>query len=670
MPAALTTSNLQQLQRQQQQREEAVQQRQQQQRATQTQAHLYRSVDGSNSNSCNNLNFERNANDNKYLRTLQRSHINRYQQQQQQQNVGLTNSLYTNHNNLYQSSWLPTAGAAVTGTNCAEVNTDADNVDIDVYDTYNITDSDLAAPYAHLSSNMLRNMNVNFGNSPHYQRNKLLTKPNCRGAEAIAHHNPNRIQQEQQQQQQQQHQRMLSQQQLILRSQQPIDQSTPPTLRNMTDFTEGRHLDLLPASISEAVATAEAHLRNRERVDLLLRTMTADDNDAINVLATTVGGNTTTTYNSPFMANTNGLQLMDNTSHINNENAEREVETEGEAGVDLNIDIEVLNDEEDDDTTSEEIKRNLLVNALKNDKFTTKFYESIKEDVFRRLERMLLEKESAESCERNGGQVCDGFGDPNTTISAHDHEESNDLLGASSLPRDPTRKFNLNARMGIQQQQQRLQQFQQQQEQQPNSLPLSGNFGAGRAAVANSYAIKQESNDDLAAEDDQHALPPVSVNAHVNNRQAATLQENGEEDEYGTNDADTESNKADNEDAAAALVEVMANVINTSVSQGRESEQPEEDDMRYNNSNNAINNVAVSDAAVLSQTHQHKISGNNDRTDGNTVPSWRQNVFSPGESNTSNKTTSANSNKSKNLSDAVNNSGAGGDAEAMPVRIS
>ncbi|XP_036216873.2 uncharacterized protein cmb [Bactrocera oleae] len=685
LPAALTTSNLQQLQRQQQQREEAVQQRQQQQqRAAQTQPQLYRTVDGSNSNSCNNLNFERNANDNKYLHTLQRSHINRYQQQQQQ-NVGLPNSLYTNNNNLYQSSWLPPAGAAANATNCTEVNTDTDNVDIDVYDTYNIIDSDLAAPYAHLSSNMgsnssnmLRNMNVNFGNSPHYQRNKLLTKPNCRGAEAMDHHNPNRMQSEQQQQQQQ-HQRMLSQQQQLLRAQQQLDPTTPPTLRNMADYTQAQHQDLLPASVSEAVAAAEAQLRNRERVDLLLRTVTTDHNDAINVLPATVGGSTATTYNSPYMPNTNGLQLMDtngiinNTPNINNENPEREVETEGEAGVDLNVDIDVLNDEEDDDTTSEEIKRNLLVNALKNDKFTTKFYESIKEDVFRRLERMLLEKESAESnCVRNVGQVCAGLSATNTASSAHEHEESNDLLGATSLPRDPTRKFNLNARMGNQQQQQRLQQYKQQQEQQQNPLTLSGNFGAGRTAPANSYAFKHESNDDLAAEDDQHALPISPVNAYVNNRQAAALQENAEEDEYGANNADTESNKADNEDAAAALVEAMANINNStghvpSVPQAGESEQPEEDDMRYNNnSNNTINNVTVSDATALSQTQQHKLSDSNGRTDSNTVPSWRQNVFSQAESNISNKSMIANSNKHKNRSDTVNNSGAGGDAEAMP----
>lgn len=58
------------------------------------------------------------------------------------------------------------------------------------------------------------------------------------------------------------------------------------------------------------------------------------------------------------------------------------------------------NVEEEEDTTSEEIKRNLLVNALKNDKFTTKFYESIKEDVFRRLESMLLDKDNTPGSSR------------------------------------------------------------------------------------------------------------------------------------------------------------------------------------------------------------------------------------------------------------------------------
>ncbi|XP_055905703.1 uncharacterized protein LOC129941160 isoform X2 [Eupeodes corollae] len=45
------------------------------------------------------------------------------------------------------------------------------------------------------------------------------------------------------------------------------------------------------------------------------------------------------------------------------------------------------------DDTSDEIKRNLLVNALKSEKFTTKFYESLKEDVFRRIETLLRAKD-------------------------------------------------------------------------------------------------------------------------------------------------------------------------------------------------------------------------------------------------------------------------------------
>ncbi|BFF96898.1 uncharacterized protein DMAD_05431 [Drosophila madeirensis] len=44
--------------------------------------------------------------------------------------------------------------------------------------------------------------------------------------------------------------------------------------------------------------------------------------------------------------------------------------------------------EQSEETASEELNRNLLVNALKSDKFTTKFYESIKEDVYRRLETL------------------------------------------------------------------------------------------------------------------------------------------------------------------------------------------------------------------------------------------------------------------------------------------
>ncbi|XP_017016389.1 uncharacterized protein cmb isoform X2 [Drosophila kikkawai] len=49
--------------------------------------------------------------------------------------------------------------------------------------------------------------------------------------------------------------------------------------------------------------------------------------------------------------------------------------------------------EQTEETASEELNRNLLVNALKNDKFTTKFYESIKEDVYRRLETLFEQQQ-------------------------------------------------------------------------------------------------------------------------------------------------------------------------------------------------------------------------------------------------------------------------------------
>ncbi|EDW35078.1 GL25447 [Drosophila persimilis] len=49
--------------------------------------------------------------------------------------------------------------------------------------------------------------------------------------------------------------------------------------------------------------------------------------------------------------------------------------------------------EQSEETASEELNRNLLVNALKNDKFTTKFYESIKEDVYRRLETLFEQQQ-------------------------------------------------------------------------------------------------------------------------------------------------------------------------------------------------------------------------------------------------------------------------------------
>lgn len=97
-------------------------------------------------------------------------------------------------------------------------------------------------------------------------------------------------------------------------------------------------------------------------------------------------------------------------------------------------------EDEDDDTTSEEIKRNLLVNALKNDKFTTKFYESIKEDVFRRLESMLLDKNNI-----------------NNESSASNTGTQNQLF--NNMNNISLRKLNLNEQRDqlLQQQQQQFQ---------------------------------------------------------------------------------------------------------------------------------------------------------------------------------------------------------------------
>ncbi|XP_030375591.1 uncharacterized protein LOC115624884 isoform X2 [Scaptodrosophila lebanonensis] len=57
--------------------------------------------------------------------------------------------------------------------------------------------------------------------------------------------------------------------------------------------------------------------------------------------------------------------------------------------------------EQAEDTASEELNRNLLVNALKNDKFTTKFYESIKEDVYRRLETLFEQQQQQKQGDMN-----------------------------------------------------------------------------------------------------------------------------------------------------------------------------------------------------------------------------------------------------------------------------
>lgn len=43
----------------------------------------------------------------------------------------------------------------------------------------------------------------------------------------------------------------------------------------------------------------------------------------------------------------------------------------------------------------EEMRRNLLVNAMKNDKFSTKFFESLKEDVYRQAYQMITNQESS-----------------------------------------------------------------------------------------------------------------------------------------------------------------------------------------------------------------------------------------------------------------------------------
>ncbi|XP_067646705.1 extracellular matrix-binding protein ebh [Eurosta solidaginis] len=705
--AALTTSNLQQLQRQQQQ-EQQQEVAQQQQRSTQTQPQLQQMHgligEDNNSNSCNNLNYERNGSNNKHLRTLQRSHINRYQQQ----NLSYSNSTFTdNHNNLYQS-WLPHADDDATNNAGAVANNGDDgdeNVELDAYDAYNIIDSDLAvSPYAHLSSNicanssnMLRNMNVNYGNSPHYQRNKLLAKPNCRGNAdgAMEQHNLNRARHQQQQQQQQ---RLLTQQHLALRAQQQLDQSTLRPIPNRPGYKPACYLDLLPATVSEAVATGEARLRNRERVDMLLRTVTTathddGDDDAVQAaLATNADGSGRSNFNSPDMPpNANSALLLDSNEIGNNtpniDNVNPALNGDGVEILPENDDAEEEEDDEDEeDTTSEEIKRNLLVNALKNDKFTTKFYESIKEDVFRRLERILLERESAEGNCQGGGataQNCNRLANATNSItSINSIDICNDVLSAAAIERDPTRKFNLNARMGNQLQQQRLQQYQQQQRQlqqqrqqqqqkyqqhHASVSPSAQHVAAAQAVLANCYQIRQEVANEQAAEDDQHVLPPsAAFVANGNNIiQAAGVDENAEEDEFSANNADTESNKADNEDAAAALnfshTERMPDLVQT-----RESEQPEEDNASsYSNNhsncnNNVHNNVPAGDPTIVSVSNAGRAEGN--------IASWRKNMLNHVDCNAERMSTATNNDlKRKNQPLSTNNSGAGGDAEAMPI---
>ncbi|XP_017467446.1 PREDICTED: uncharacterized protein LOC108359885 isoform X3 [Rhagoletis zephyria] len=508
-----------------------------------------------------------------------------------------------------------------------------------------------------------------------YSRQNLLSTNSNKSNEEQQQQN----QLQQQQQQQQQHQRMLSQQQLALCAQQQLDQSTLRPMRNMPDYTQARYLDLLPATVREAVASTEVQLRNRDRVDMLLRTVTADDEEDVGALAAPGVGNNTA-YNADYMPNANETLLMDsneignNTPNIDHENSNEPDGVDAALNAHAN---EAHDEEEDDDTTSEEIKRNLLVNALKNDKFTTKFYESIKEDVFRRLERMLLEKESAESnCQRGAEQIRNGFaavsGVANITNATIDGP--NDMLGAASLPRDPTRKFNLNARMGNKQQQHGMHQYhhQQQQHQQQHQHNSC-------APPANAYQIKQEeASNDHAAEDDQHVLASAEGETDENNRRTVAG-DNAEEDEYGVNNADTESNKADNEDAAAAAAAAvaLANTANVARMPGaiqlRENEQPEEDNVHYNDNSN---NVVAGDAAVARQAQppesaqQRQLSGKDGREAEGNITNWLQNVFSQAESTASNISTSNIGKKRKNQLEAMNNSGAGGDAEAMPSSVS
>ncbi|XP_075163442.1 combover [Haematobia irritans] len=118
-----------------------------------------------------------------------------------------------------------------------------------------------------------------------------------------------------------------------------------------------------------------------------------------------------------------------------------------------NIPTECNDEYEEDDTTSEEIKRNLLVNALKNDKFTTKFYESIKEDVFRRLESMLLDKENVQQP---------------TTTQSEEMPPSQQLINNISNHHNSLRKLNLN-----EQRDQMQQLHYQQQQQQPLGAALN-----------------------------------------------------------------------------------------------------------------------------------------------------------------------------------------------------
>ncbi|XP_061398598.1 putative mediator of RNA polymerase II transcription subunit 26 [Musca vetustissima] len=169
-------------------------------------------------------------------------------------------------------------------------------------------------------------------------------------------------------------------------------------------------------------------------------------------------------------------------------------------------------DDEEDDTTSEEIKRNLLVNALKNDKFTTKFYESIKEDVFRRLESMLLDKDNVATHSSGAG----GMMPPQlfNNIGNHGHVHS-------------LRKLNLN-----EQRDQLQQQLQQQQQQQHSISSSSSQFDQQKQFEVQQ---QQQVSDDSNTPRNDVFYPSSSINTNTNEDSAANADNENEKPEEDTN---------------------------------------------------------------------------------------------------------------------------------------
>uniref|UniRef100_A0A1I8PQ39 Uncharacterized protein n=1 Tax=Stomoxys calcitrans TaxID=35570 RepID=A0A1I8PQ39_STOCA len=147
------------------------------------------------------------------------------------------------------------------------------------------------------------------------------------------------------------------------------------------------------------------------------------------------------------------------------------------------------NEYEEDDTTSEEIKRNLLVNALKNDKFTTKFYESIKEDVFRRLESMLLDKD-------------------NLAQSSHADIMPQQLI--NNINNHSLRKLNLN-----EQRDQMHQHLQFQQQTSDNASNTQQNISDDSNNTHIDYSTGNGGNDDN--EDNENEKPEEDTNWRQNN---------------------------------------------------------------------------------------------------------------------------------------------------------